>query len=260
MEKQVDELLSINSNYKSAQTKYKKFTKVYINPLEKNKIIKDLRKIKLTEDSDLVPQIYRLLASDKLSARDIENIARSLKKSDNGKLYQNLISSFFEESFLKASTDNINKGVNTGIVLHKAILGNSRQRANFSEMLYQLSKTRNPKVNKRDIVKSVDGFANVLLATGRKTQVGSPTAQRLEFQQKGGQNILSRILEFPPGIKIIQRYFDEQTFSKTSEKLSNAMTSEKGIDALINLSENWKDPNAAIGYLRALIISSERLN
>jgi len=127
-------------------------------------------------------------------------------------------------------------------------------------MLYQLSKTRNPKVNKRDIVKSVDGFANVLLATGRKTQVGSPTAQRLEFQQKGGQNILSRILEFPPGIKIIQRYFDEQTFSKTSEKLSNAMTSEKGIDALINLSENWKDPNAAIGYLRALIISSERLN
>ena len=258
MEDLVDELLSSNTDYKTAQAAYKKFTKVYINPLEKNKIIKDLRKVKLTEDSDLVPQVYRLLSSDKLSPRDIENIARSLKKSDNGKLYQNIISGFFEENFLKASADNINKGVNTGIVLHKAILGNSRQRANFAEMLYQLAKTRNPKVNKSDIVKSVDGFANVLLATGRKSPVGSPTASRLEFKEQGRSGF-SRLLDFPPGIKTIQKYFDDRAFSQVSEQIAKAMTSEKGIDALLDLAENWKDPNAAIGYIRALTIGTGNL-
>ena len=258
MEKQIDELLSKNADYKTAQTKYKKFTKVYINPLEKNKIIKDLRKIKLTEDSDLVPQVIRLLSSDKLSPRDIENIARALNKSDNGKLYQNLISGFFEENFLKASADNINKGVNTGIILHKAILANSRQRANFAEMLYQIAKTRNPKVSKKDIVKSVDGFANVLLASGRKSPIGSPTAQRFEFKESGRSGF-SRSLDFPPGIKTIQKYFDDRSFSQLSEELAKAMTSEKGIDALIDLAENWKDPNAAIGYLRSLTIGSGNL-
>ena len=258
MEKQLDELLSKNSDYKTAQSKYKKFTKVYINPLEKNKIIKDLRKIKLTEDSDLIPQVYRLLSSDKLSPRDIENIARSLKKSDNGKLYQNLISGFFEENFLKASADNINKGVNTGIILHKAILGNSRQRANFAEMLYQIAKTRNPNVMKSDIVKSVDGFANVLLASGRKSPVGSPTASRLEFKEQGRSG-MARILDFPFGIKAIQKYFDDRAFSQVSEELANAMTSEKGIDALLELAQNWKDPNAAIGYVRALTLGTGQL-
>lgn len=258
MENQIDELLSKNADYKTAQSKYKKFTKVYINPLEKNKIIKDLRKIKLTEDSDLVPQVYRLLSSDKLSPRDIENIARSLKKSDNGKLYQNLISGFFEENFLKASADNINKGVNTGIILHKAILGNSRQRANFAEMLYQIAKTRNPNVMKSDIVKSVDGFANVLLASGRKSPIGSPTASRFEFKEQGRSGF-SRLLDFPPGIKTIQKYFDDRAFSQVSEELANAMTSEKGIDALLDLAQNWKDPNAAIGYLRALTIGTGQL-
>lgn len=259
MEKQLDELLSINPDYKIAQSKYKKFTKVYIDPLEKNKIIKDLRKLKLNPDSDLVPQVYRLLASDKLSPRDIENIARSLNKSDNGKLYQNLISGFFEESFLKASADNINKGVNTGIILHKAILGNSRQRSNFAEMLYQVAKRRNPKVNKRDIVKSVDSFANVLLASGRKSPVGSPTASRLEFKEQGRSG-LSRVLDFPFGIKTIQKYFDDRAFSQVSEELANAMTSEKGIDALLELAENWKDPNAAVGYIRALALSGSQVN
>jgi hypothetical protein len=258
MENQIDELLSTNSDYKTAQSKYKKFTKVYINPLEKNKIIKDLRKIKLTEDSDLVPQVYRLLSSDKLSPRDIENIARALNKSDNGKLYQNIISGFFEENFLKASADNINKGVNTGIILHKAILENSRQRANFAEMLYQIAKTRDPKVMKSDIIKSVDGFANVLLASGRKSPIGSPTASRLEFKEQGRSG-MARILDFPFGIKAIQKYFDDRAFSQISEELANAMTSEKGIDALLELAQNWKDPNAAIGYIRALTIGTGQL-
>jgi hypothetical protein len=37
------------------------------------------------------------------------------------------------------------------------------------------------------------------------------------------------------------------------------MTSEKGIDALLELAQNWKDPNAAIGYLRALTIGTGKL-
>ena len=107
-------------------------------------------------------------------------------------------------------------------------------------------------------MKSVDGFANVLLASGRKAPIGSPTASRLEFKEQGRSGF-SRLLDFPPGIKTIQKYFDDKTFSQVSEELANAMTSEKGIDALLELSQNWKDPNAAIGYLRALTIGTGEL-
>ena len=79
-----------------------------------------------------------------------------------------------------------------------------------------------------------------------------------KFKEQGRSGF-ARILDFPFGIKAIQKYFDDRAFSQVSEELANAMTSEKGIDALLDLAQNWKDPNAAIGYLRALTIGTGQL-
>ena len=64
------------------------------------------------------------------------------------------------------------------------------------------------------------------------------------------------MLKFPPGLKAIDNWLSEREFSKVSKELAEAMTSEKGINALELLAENWKDKNAAVAYLRAITIGS----
>ena len=66
------------------------------------------------------------------------------------------------------------------------------------------------------------------------------------------KNPVSAVLDFV-GVNRVIKYFDDLTFSQTADELSTAMVSDDGIDALINLAQNWKDKNAAVKYVKALV-------
>ena len=126
-------------------------------------------------------------------------------------------------------------------------------------MLYQLAKYDNPKIQKKAIEKSINSFSDILKATGEKVSIGSPTAQRQYFQETASKGFISELLKFPPGLKAIDNWLTDREFSKVSKELADAMVSEKGINALELLAQNWKDKNAAVQYLRAITIGSSEI-
>ena len=66
------------------------------------------------------------------------------------------------------------------------------------------------------------------------------------------KNKVSAVLDFV-GVNRVIKYFDDLTFSQTADELSTAMVSDDGIEALIELSQKWKDKNAAVKYVKALV-------
>ena len=51
------------------------------------------------------------------------------------------------------------------------------------------------------------------------------------------------------------RWAKQRTFSKTSNALAEAMVSDKGVDALLELAANWKDQAQLIKYMRAITLT-----
>ena len=244
--------LATNKDFGKAQKKYENFTKVYAEPLDTTitKVFKDLKKGNLSE-ADIVPRMYKILASDSVSPKMIRRFATAWNKSGNPDTWKKIVSGYFEQAFLNQS-DSLSNGLNTGIVLHKAILGTGGQRDNFAQMLFELAKSKNKNLTLTDVKQSVNSFAAVLKATGQKTNIGSPTAQRGEQVVNIKKNVISSALDFV-GINRVIKYFDDLTFSKTADELSTAMVSDDGIEALIELSQKWKDKNAAVKYVKALV-------
>jgi len=244
--------LATNKDFGKAQKKYENFTKVYAEPLDTTitKVFKDLKKGNLSE-ADIVPRMYKILASDSVSPKMIKRFATAWNKSGNPDTWKKIVSGYFEQAFLNQS-DSLSNGLNTGIVLHKAILGTGGQRDNFAQMLFELAKGKNKNLTLTDVKQSVNSFAAVLKATGQKTNIGSPTAQRGEQVVNMKKNPVSAVLDFV-GVNRVIKYFDDLTFSQTADELSTAMVSDDGIDALINLAQNWKDKNAAVKYVKALV-------
>ena len=252
MLEKVKATLNTNPNFAKAQKKYENFTKVYAEPLDTTitKVFKDLKKGNLSE-ADIVPRMYKILASDSVSPKMIRRFATAWNKSGNPDTWKKIVSGYFEQAFLNQS-DSLSNGLNTGIVLHKAILGTGGQRDNFAQMLFELAKGKNKNLTLTDVKQSVNSFAAVLKATGQKTNIGSPTAQRGDQVVNLRKNIVSAGLDFV-GINRVIKYFDDLTFSKTADELSTAMVSDDGIEALIELSQKWKDKNAAVKYVKALV-------
>ena len=244
--------LATNKDFGKAQKKYENFTKVYAEPLDTTitKVFKDLKKGNLSE-ADIVPRMYKILASDSVSPKMIKRFATAWNKSGDPNTWKKIVSGYFEQAFLNQS-DSLSNGLNTGIVLHKAILGTGGQRDNFAQMLFELAKGKNKNLTLTDVKQSVNSFAAVLKATGQKTNIGSPTAQRGEQVVNMKKNPVSAVLDFV-GVNRVIKYFDDLTFSQTADELSTAMVSDDGIDALINLAQNWKDKNAAVKYVKALV-------
>lgn len=244
--------LATNKDFGKAQKKYENFTKVYAEPLDTTitKVFKDLKKGNLSE-ADIVPRMYKILASDSVSPKMIKRFATAWNKSGDPNTWKKIVSGYFEQAFLNQS-DSLSNGLNTGIVLHKAILGTGGQRDNFAQMLFELAKSKNKNLTLTDVKQSVNSFAAVLKATGQKTNIGSPTAQRGEQVINMKKNPVSAVLDFV-GVNRVIKYFDDLTFSQTADELSTAMVSDDGIDALINLAQNWKDKNAAVKYVKALV-------
>ena len=244
--------LATNKDFGKAQKKYENFTKVYAEPLDTTitKVFKDLKKGNLSE-ADIVPRMYKILASDSVSPKMIRRFATAWNKSGNPDTWKKIVSGYFEQAFLNQS-DSLSNGLNTGIVLHKAILGTGGQRDNFAQMLFELAKGKNKNLTLTDVKQSVNSFAAVLKATGQKTNIGSPTAQRGEQVVNMKKNPVSAVLDFV-GVNRVIKYFDDLTFSQTADELSAAMVSDDGIEALITLSQKWKDKNAAVKYVKALV-------
>lgn len=244
--------LATNKDFGKAQKKYENFSKVYAEPLDTTitKVFKDLKKGNLSE-ADIVPRMYKILASDSVSPKMIKRFATAWNKSGDPNTWKKIVSGYFEQAFLNQS-DSLSNGLNTGIVLHKAILGTGGQRDNFAQMLFELAKGKNKNLTLTDVKQSVNSFAAVLKATGQKTNIGSQTAQRGEQVINMKKNPVSAVLDFV-GVNRVIKYFDDLTFSQTADELSEAMVSDDGIDALINLAQNWKDKNAAVKYVKSLV-------
>ena len=221
MLEKVKATLATNKDFGKAQAKYEKFTKVYAEPLDTTitKVFKDLKKGNLSE-ADIVPRMYKILASDSVSPKMIRRFATAWNKSGNPDTWKKIVSGYFEQAFLNQS-DSLSNGLNTGIVLHKAILGTGGQRDNFAQMLFELAKGKNKNLTLTDVKQSVNSFAAVLKATGQKTNIGSPTAQRGEQVINMKKNPVSAVLDFV-GVNRVIKYFDDLTFSQTADELSDS--------------------------------------
>lgn len=254
IEKQLDDLLSTNTDYVKAQNKYKKFTKAYVEPYDKTKIFKDIKVAGWEDDADKVGRIYRMLNHYTTTPRDIEKLANAYKATGNQKAWKEMVSSYFEDGFMKAIADS-SANPNFGKAISDYFFKSPRHRENFTEMVYQMAKQRGSNILRKDIKNSVDSMFQVLKSASKKPSVGSPTAQRGEFYNDMQKNTISQAIGGRQGIPLTPLFidfFDKKTLSKNSELLSKALTSDEGIDALIELSQQWKDPAKVGAFFRAL--------
>ena len=254
IEKQLDGLLSTNDDYLKAQKKYKQFTNAYIEPYNRTQIFKDIKVAGFENNPKTVGRIYRFLNDIQTTPRDIEKLANAYKATGNNKAWQEIVSAYFEDGFMKAVADS-SANPNFGKAISDYFFKSPRHRENFTEMVYQMAKQRGGKVVKKDIKNSVDSMFQVFKAASKKPGVGSPTAQRGEFFTELEKNKIAQAIGGRQGIPLTPlfiEFFNKRTLSKNSQLLSEALTSEKGIDALIDLAQNYKDPAKVGAYLRSL--------
>lgn len=257
IEKQIDNLLSTNDDYLKAQKKYKQFTNAYVEPYDRLKVFKDVKVAGFENDPKVIGKIYRFLNDVQTTPRDIEKLANAYRATGNPKAWQEIVSAYFEDGFMKSIADS-SANPNFGKAISDYFFKSPRHRENFTEMVYQMTKQRGSKLPKKDIKNSVDSMFQVLKAASKKPSVGSPTAQRGEFFSQLEENKISQALGGRSGIPltpIFVNFFDKRTLSKNSELLSKALTSEKGIDALIDLAQNYKDPAKIATLFRTLSIA-----
>ena len=250
----LDKLLRSNSDFAKAQKKYVQYTNAYVKPIDKVKLFKDISVAGWADDANVVGKIYRFLASDKVSPRDIEKLANSFGKAGNYEKWRLIMSGYFDEAFTKALADNMGEGLNIGSVFHKAMVGSPKNRTNFTEMLYQLARQRGDKITRTQMTKAVDSFAMVLKASGRNAKAGSPTAPRTKQMQDLQRNIISQNLNGIPILTNIKNILNERTLSKNSELFAKRLTSDEGIAAFVDLAQNFKDPARLIAAIRAVAL------
>ena len=66
----------------------------------------------------------------------------------------------------------------------------------------------------------------------------------------------SNVIEFVRLGENINKWFKGRAFTKSSNAIAEAMVSDKGIDALIELAAGWKDQAKLISYARSVILSN----
>ena len=250
-------IFSKNKDFINAQSKYKKFTKVYIEPIEEAKLFKDITVAGWANNLDTFAKVIRYIQSDKLTPRGIEKIARSFNKSGNPKNFNLIVSSYFDDAISKSFADTYGSGANIGVQIHKAIVGSPKSRENFTEIVYQLAKSKNKSVSKANIKEAVESFSDVLRATGRSAKIGSPTASRQEMNKLLSNNAVSSVAGTRGGLPVISsidNFFAQRTLSQNSKLLAKKLTSDEGINAFIDLAENYKDPARVLAIVKGFIM------
>jgi hypothetical protein len=95
-----------------------------------------------------------------------------------------------------------------------------------------------------------------LKATGQSGKQGSTTAANLLFKEEAGKTNLEFAAGGFPIKSGIVNWWRDRTFSKNSEIIAKALTSDRGIQAFIDLTEDWKDYNKAFALLRAVTVGA----
>ena len=253
-------LLVTNKNWVSANKKYKVFSETFEKPLSKGSVTElfnDLKKGKWIESSKTNANIYKYITSPNVRPIDIEKLATAVNKSGVSGAWENIASDFFNNAFNKAAIDNMNRGLNTGNNFYNAILKTPRNKENFTEVMYQLALTTNKNVKKTDVKNAVTSFANVLKASGAGGKVGSTTATNIGAKEQLSKTPLDVIEGF--ALTGIKKWFGERAYSKSSQEIAEALVSKNGIDAFIDLAQNWKNKNKAVSLIRALTIATDEV-
>ena len=253
-------LLVTNKNWVSANKKYKVFSETFEKPLSKGSVTElfnDLKKGKWIESSKTNANIYKYITSPNVRPSDIEKLATAVNKSGVKGAWENIASDFFNNAFNKAAIDNMNRGLNTGNNFYNAILKTPRNKENFTEVMYQLALTTNKNVKKTDVKNPVTSFANVLKASGAGGKVGSTTATNIGAKEQLSKTPLDVIEGF--ALTGIKKWFGERAYSKSSQEIAEALVSKNGIDAFIDLAQNWKNKNKAVSLIRALTIATDEV-
>ena len=254
------ELLKTNKDWVKANKKYKVFSETFEKPLSKGSVTElfnDLKKGKWIESAKTNANIYKYITSPNVRPSDIQKLATAVNKSGVKGAWENIASDFFNNAFNKAAIDNMNRGLNTGTNFYNAILKTPRNKENFTEVMYQLALTQNKNVRKSDVEKAVTSFANVLKASGAGGKVGSTTATNIGAKEQLSKTPLDVIEGI--GFTGIKKWFGERAYSKSSQEIAEALVSKEGIDAFIDLAQNWKNKNKAVTLIRTVTIGTDEL-
>lgn len=257
----VKKVLSTSDDWKKANKKYQVFSDTYEKPLSKGSVTElfnNLKRGKWAESSKTNANLYKYITSNNVRSSDIEKLANAVNKSGVEGAWQNIASDFFNSAFDRAAIDNMNRGLNTGNNFYNAILKTPRNKENFTEVLFQLAKQSDETVKRADVKKAVTSFADVLKATTAGGKIGSSTATNIKVGEelsKTGFDVIEGL-----GFTGIKKWFGERAFSKSSQEVAEAMVSDQGIQAFVDLAKNWKNKNKAVILLRAVTIGSEEIN
>ena len=260
MASELKNVLKTNSGWTTANEKYSKFYDGFVEPITKGsmtQVFNDIKKINFSKNPENMGKLFSHLNSPLLSKKDIIRFADSVNASKVPGLLEDTISTYFNSKFIVAASDGMKEGINTGVIFYNSIMKNEATKGNFTEMLYQLAKTKNANVKYKDIENSVVKFANVLKASGKSGQAGSSTAANLIFKEGAEANKYSFAIETGQLLQSVNKFFKQRAFTKTSNELAEAMVSDRGIDALLDLAANWKDQAKVLAYVRSLTFGAE---
>jgi hypothetical protein len=259
MYKELDGLMAKNNpGYVKAQRAWIAYNNAYVEPITKGSVtelFKNLKDAKKAVDPGVVGKMWKFLDT-KAVPKDIELLAKSINQSKVPNLWEEIVTGYFNKAFLNSQAKHIDNGLSGGVILHDAIMKHPQQKANLVEMMYQLVKTKDKSVKKIDVEKSINAFANILKATGQSGKQGSTTAANLLFKEEAGKTNLEFAAGGFPIKSGIVNWWRDRTFSKNSEIIAKALTSDRGIQAFIDLTEDWKDYNKAFALLRAVTVGA----
>ena len=252
--------LKKNKDWLKANKKYSEFMVGFNNNLtqgSKTKLFDDLSNAKFSENPENMGKLFKALNDPSLSKKDIIKFTSAINESKVPNLLENTISTYFNSKFNLAAADGVRDGLSAGTIMYNSIMKNETTKGNFTEMLYQLAKTKDATVKYNDIEKSVMMFGKVLKATGKSGKAGSTTSANMNMKELMEDNLGSSAIEFVRLGENINKWFKQRAFTKSSNAIAEAMASERGIDALLELAAGWKDQAKVISYLRAVTLGSE---
>ena len=259
MYKELDTLMAKdNPAYKKAQKAWIEYNDAYVKPITKGsatEIVKSLKDAKGELSPKVAGKMWKFLDTE-AAPSDIAAFAKAINKSNVPGLWEDIASQYFNKAFLNSQAKHLDNGLSGGVILHDALMKHPKQKANFVEIMYQLAKTKNKNIKKSDVEKSVVAFANILKATGQSGKAGSTTAGNLLFKEETSKNKLDYMLKGFPIKDGFLNWWNSRTFSKNSEIIARALTSDKGIQAFIDLTEDWKDYNKAFSLLRTVTVGA----
>ena len=252
--------LKTNKDWVKANKKYSEFMVGFGNNItqgSKTKLFDDLSSAKFAENPESMGKLFRLLNDPSLSKKDVIKFTNAINESKVPNLLENTISTYFNAKFNLAAADGVKEGLSAGTIMYNSIMKNETTKGNFTEMLFQLAKSKNANVKYKDIENSVTMFGKVLKASGKSGKAGSTTSANMNMKEMMEDNPFSFGVETLQLLQSVNKWFKTRAFTKSSNAIAEAMVSPNGVDALLDLAAGWKDQAKVVSFLRAVTIGGE---